>query len=220
MKCLWVWALLVGCVIGAWGQEAHSGATREFPAFKVYPGTLDEGGFPVTGARLCTSEAKAHCFALAPQVEEVRFVFGLRPKSQRIKLDSGGSLVLFNANCGGGSGSGDRYVLLRSEPDGQIRSLLPEILVSNQADVAVWDLPTVSPMPVFVTADALWEDGAHYSPHFFEVKTYVYDPIRDRYKLRRTYRTAHRYSGIDNWDSPPEVLQKERVRIVGMLGVK
>jgi hypothetical protein len=33
------------------------------------------------------------------------------------------------------------------------------------------------------------------------------------------YRTAHKYPGIDNWDSPPEVLEKERGRIVETLRV-
>ena len=92
--------------------------------------------------------------------------------------------MLFNANCGGGSGSADRYVLLRSEPDGHFKNLLPEIIVTNQADVATSDLPTVSPLPVFVTADYLWGTmEAHYSSHFFEVRMYVYDGAADRLQI-------------------------------------
>ena len=89
------------------------------------------------------------------------------------------------------------------------------IVVTNQADVAAWNLPTVSPMPVFLTADYLW--GAmegHYSSHFFEVRIYVYDPAMERYKLRHKYYTKHRYPGIDNWEQAPEVLEKERGRII------
>jgi hypothetical protein len=128
-------------------------------------------------------------------------------------------VVLFNANCGGGSGSADRYVLLRFEPDLHFKNLLPEIVVTNQADVAAWDLPTVSPMPVFLTADYLWGAmEAHYSSHFFEVRMYVYDPAADRYKLRHKYQTAHKYPGIDNWEQAPEVLEKERGRIIEVLG--
>ena len=130
-------------------------------------------------------------------------------------------MVLFNANCGGGSGSSDRYVLLRSESDGRFKDLLPAIVVSNQADVATWNLPTVSAMPIFVTADFLWEGmEAHYSDHFFEVQIYVYDAATDRYKIRHKYRTAHKYPGIDNWEQTPEVLEKERGRIIAMLGAQ
>jgi hypothetical protein len=128
--------------------------------------------------------------------------------------------VLFNANCGGGSGSDDRYVLLRSEPDGHLKNLLPQVIVTNQADVAVWDLPTVSTMPVFLAADFLWEDGAHYGSHFFEVRIYIYDAAMDRYKMQHKYRTAHKYPGIDTWDAAPEVLEKERGRIIEVLGAK
>jgi len=126
--------------------------------------------------------------------------------------------VLFNANSGGGSGSSDRYVLLRSEPNQSFKKLLPEITVTNQADVAAWDMPSVSPMPVFLTADYLWGAmEAHYSSHFFEVRMYVYDQVADRYKLRHKYQTAHKYPGIDNWEQAPEVLEKEKGKIMEIL---
>jgi hypothetical protein len=206
-------------------QGGRFSALREFPHYKVYQGVLDEDNSPVSGARLCASEGKPHCFSLAHDGagsdEDDWLYFGLRAKSQRLKLGGGGSIVLFNANRGGGSGSADRYVLLRSEPDGHFKNLLPEIIVTNQADVATWNLPTVSPLPVFVTADFLWEGmEAHYSPHFFEVRMYVYDGAADRYKLRHKYRTAHKYPGIDNWEEAPEVLAREHGKIIEMLGVK
>jgi hypothetical protein len=223
MKCLWVGVVLAVCALGMLAQGELSTAVREFPQYKVYPGVLDEDNSPVSGARLCATERKSHCFTLAHSGAgsdaDSWLYYGLRAKSQRIKLDAGGSVVLFNANCGGGSGSDDRYVLLRSEPDGRFKNLLPEIIVTNQADVAMWDLSTVSPMPVFVTADSLW--GAmegHYSQHFFEVRMYVYDAVADRYKLRHKYQTAHKYPSIDNWEQAPEVLEKERSRVIEMLG--
>jgi hypothetical protein len=112
-------------------------------------------------------------------------------------------------------------VLLRSEPSGQLKNLLPQIEVTNQAEVAVWDLPKVSPMPALLTADYVWgQNEAHYGAHLFEVRIYVYDLVSGRYKLRHKYTTAHTYPGIDNWDSQPEVLEKERGRIVGMLAAK
>jgi len=213
------------CAFRMWAQGERSTALNEFPQYKVYQGVLDEDNFPVSGARLCSTEGRPRCFSLVhsgtKSDEDSWSYFGLRAKSQRLKLDGGGSLVLFNANCGGGSGSADRYVLLRSEPDGHFKNLLPEIIVSNQADVATWNLPTVSLLPVFVTADYLWEGmEAHYSSHFFEIRMYVYDGVADRYKLRHKYRTAHKYAGIDNWEQVPEVLARERGKIIEMLGVK
>lgn len=201
--------MLAFCALRILAQGENSAAVKEFPHYKVYQGILDEGNFPISGARLCTTEGKAHCFTLSDSGADPDY-FGLRAKSQRLKLDSGGSIVLFNANRGGGSGSSDKYVLLRSEPDGLLKNLLPEIVVSNQADVATWNLPAVSRLPIFITADYLWEGmEGHYSPHFFEVRMYVYDEATDRYKLRHKYRTAHKYPGIDNWEQAPEVLERE-----------
>jgi hypothetical protein len=204
-KYLRVVLLLPISISVTFAQGVRPTVVREFPAYKVYPGALDGDGFPINGSRLCTIEKPVHCFWLAPQIArfekgDVQSDFALRTTSKRIKLDGGGSLVLFNANCGGGSGSADRYVLLRSEPDGHIKNLLPEIIVTNQADVAAWNLPTVSPMPVLLTADYIDGGGleCHYCNHFFEVRMYLYDPLADRYKLRHSYQTAHKYPGIDN----------------------
>ena len=225
MRYLWVAGVLAFCTLGMLAQGERSVALSEFPQYEVYQGVLDEGNFPVSGARLCATEGKPSCFSLghsgAKSEEANSFYFGLRAKSQRLKLDGGGSIILFNANCGGGSGSADRYVLLRSERDGHFKNLLPDIVVSNQADVATWNLPTVSLLPIFVTADFLWEGmEGHYSSHFFEIRMYVYDGAADQYKLRHKYRTAHKYPGVDNWEQAPEVLARERVKIIEMLGVK
>jgi hypothetical protein len=147
----------------AFSQAPASSVIRDFPEYRIYSGAIHEGGFPVSSARLCTVGAKPQCFALAPQTNgadhDQWFYFGVRPTSKRINVGEGGSLVLFNANCWGGSGSSDRYVLLQLLADGRLKNLLPEIIVSNQAEVAAWELPTVSPMPVLLTADFLWQGG-------------------------------------------------------------
>jgi hypothetical protein len=225
MRTLWVAGVLIFSAFRLLAQDESSKALRTFPPYKVYQGILDEDNFPVSGARLCTTEEKSHCFTLAPDGEKFDkdswLYFGLRAHSQRLRLNGGGSIVLFNANRGGGSGSSDRYVLLRAEPDGRLKNLLPEIIVTNQADVAAWDIPIASPLPVFITADYLWEGmEAHYSSHFFEIRIYVYDGTADRYTLRHKYRTAHKYPGIDNWEQAPEVLARERGKIIEMLGTK
>jgi hypothetical protein len=219
MKYVCVAGVLTFCALRFSAQGSNSIALREFPPYNVHQGVLGEDSFPISGARLCSTEGKPHCFSLGHSGEDADH-FGLRAHSQRLKLHGGGSLVLFNANSGGGSGSADEYVLLRSEPDGHFQNLLPQIIVSNQADVAAWDLPTVSLLPVFVTADYLWEGmEAHYSSHYFEVRIYIYDGTGDRYKLRHKYRTAHKYSGIDNWEQAPEVLERERGKILELLRV-
>ena len=223
MKCLWITGTFTSCLLQIVAQDIPS---TEFPHYRVYQGILDEDNSPVRGARLCGTEKNAHCFILTPsgaksEKEGSWSQYGLRTHSRRLKLDGGGSLVLFNANCGGGSGSADRYVLLRSQSDGSFKNLLPNVVVTNRADVAAWNLPTVSPLPVFVTADYLWEGmEAHYSSHFFEVRVYVFDPSLDRYKLHHKYRTAHKYPGIDNWEQAPEILDKERSKIIEQLGAQ
>jgi len=224
MRFLWIVLLLAACSFGN-AQAPSTTTIRDFPAYVIYPGTLDEDDFPTSSSRLCTTEANPHCYTLprtSYDSDNTNFsYYALRTKSKRFKLDSGGSLILFNANCGGGSGSADRYALLRSEPSQHLKDLLPEIIVSNQADVAMWNIPDASPLPVFVVADFLWGAGeAHYSSHFFEVRIYAYDSKADRYTFRHKYRTAHKYPGIDNWEQAPGVLASERNRVVKFMSSK
>jgi hypothetical protein len=203
-------------------QNPHPGAMSDFPPYKILPGAIDEDNQPLSAASLCPTVPASACFTLAdygssPKNDDL-LPFGLRPRSQRLKLTAGGSLVLFNANCGGGSGSSDRYVLLRYESDRTLKNLLPEVVVSNQADVAAWDLPTFSPLPVFVTADFIWGGmEAHYSPHYFEIRIFLYDAASDRYILKHKYPTAHKYPGTDNWEGMPEVLEREKPKIMRLL---
>ena len=203
-------------------QAPGAFSAPEFPPYRVYPGVLDEDDHPVSEARLCLTQEKPQCYTLPRKAlnagKDDWFYFGLRAHSERLKLEGGGSLVLFNANCGGGSGSSDRYAMLRLDPKRGLVNLLPEVIVSNQADVAAWDLPEVSSAHVFVTADFLWEGmEAHYSDHHFEIRAYVYDAAKDRYTLRHKYRTTQLYPGLDNWEQRPAVLQSERSKILQLL---
>jgi hypothetical protein len=222
-NCIQFLLLLIAAHV-AFSQEAKP-RILEFPEFKVYGGVQDEANQPVGAARLCINERPIHCYFLPSEIDvhnkDLRSDFGLRPESKRIPVRSGGSLVLFHANCGGGSGSDDRYVLLRREVNGRFKNLLPKIIVTNQADVAIWDLPALSSLPVLVTADYLWEGKeAHYGDHHFEVKAYIYDAETDRYVLKEQYRTAQKYPGVDNWEQAPEVLDKERSRIIEKISTR
>ena len=212
-------------LIAVRAAQCQSTTVKDFPEFRVYAGVQGEHGEPLSGAKLCTTGTQRRCFSLARWVghykdDELTTDFGVRARTQRIRVRDGGSLILFNANSFGGSGSSDRYALLGMEENGRLRDLLPQVIVSNQADVVMWDLTTISPLPVLATADALWEDGAHYGPHFFEVRIYRYDVVNDRYALKLKYRTVHRYPGIDNQVEGPDVLGKERGRIMEKLGTQ
>jgi hypothetical protein len=153
---------------------------------------------------------------------DLEFYFGLHPKAQRVPLTSGGSLVLFSANSGGGSGSSDRYALLRYERDGSLRDLLPAITLTNQSDHALWDVPTVSDMPLLVTADYLWGAmEAHYGSHYYEIRVYHYDPTTGKYAQILKYETGHQYRGFDNTsDDPFPLLKFERTTILRKLAAR
>src|SRR5450756_497353 len=163
--------------------------TLEFPAYKIHPGHVERSNpyFPTTNARLCLVTGQRECFTLASSVyakhPDGDTFYGLLPKAMRVTLPSGGSLILFHANSGGGSGSSDRFVLLRYESDGHLNNLLPSLILSNQSDIALWDIPSVSSMPILATADFIWEGmEAHYGRHFYQIRAYRYDPRTERYR--------------------------------------
>jgi hypothetical protein len=216
--------MLAACLVGSPSpaQQAPPGVP-EFPKFRLYKGAAYGPFFAASGARLCLSDDARTCFRLHSMGHgDVASDFGLYPKAQRVPLTSGGSLVLFFANSGGGSGSTDRYALLQYERDGSLRDLLPAITLTNQSDHALWDVPTVSPLPLFVTADVLWEDGAHYGPHYYEIRAYRYDPEIHKYAQILKYRTSRKYRGFDNSDSGYlfPLLKFERATILRKLAAR
>jgi hypothetical protein len=197
----------------------------EFPRYKLIEGIKEDPYFATTGAQLCLADDLKTCFSLPPQKaklngEEMVTQFGIMPEGQRVSIRAGGSLVLFFADSGGGSGSGARFALLRYRRDQPLYDLLPEIELSNQSDHALWDVPSVSPMPLLVTADLLWYDGAHYGSHYYEIRAYRYKANIDKYEQILKYQTRRKYRGFDNFDDPFPLLKYERASILQKLGVR
>jgi len=196
----------------------------DFPRFKLIASPLDQDGIsPTSGAKLCTLQTKPVCYAMPAEMAkggtQVEYQFGLDPVSERILVGDGGSVVFFLATfSGGGSGTLERAVLLRYQPDGTIVNLLPYVAVTNVSQRQMWRLPDVSDYPVLVTADFIWDFAAHethLSPHRFEIQAWKYDPAQDRYARAFSYRTAKKYDSGDS--SPVNVLKPERAEILRRL---
>jgi hypothetical protein len=191
----------------------------DFPAYKVYPGTVGADGLPTGAARLCLDTQRARCYALPGKQSDMQF--GLEPKVERISGQRGGPLILFSATfSGGGSGTLDELALVRHEQDGTLRNLLPVVQLTEQGDRAIWQLPSVSPMPVLLTADYVWGKGeTHFEQHLFEIRAYLYDSTSQTYEEKLRYRTSHRYPSLDEVDHV-NVLIPERAEILRRLGTK
>jgi len=205
-----------------WAQGIRRTNVGEFPRYKLIEGVKDGPYFAKTGAQLCLADSLKTCFSLSPQSEslsgeEMVTQFGLMPEGQRVSICTGGSLVLFFADSGGGSGSAAKFALLRYHSDHPLYDLLPNLVLSNQSDHALWNIPSVSPMPLLITADFLWEGGAHYGPHYYEIRAYRYNTKIDKYAQILKYRTSRKYRGFDNFDNPFRLLKFERATILRKL---
>jgi hypothetical protein len=212
-------------VSAAQASRTQSASEMEFPRYKLIEGVKENPYFATTGAQLCLADGLKTCFRFSPQKtelndEEMVTQFGLLPEGQRVSIRAGGSLVLFFADSGGGSGSADRFALLRYRRDQPLYDLLPEIELSNQSDHALWDIPRVSPMPLLMTADFLWENGAHYGSHHYEIRAYRYNADLDKYEQILKYQTKRKYRGFDNFDDPFPLLRHERASILQKLGIR
>ena len=207
--------------------QIQSQTPGPFPKFTLQQGRVDRDGLPLSGASLCVLPAARPCFAMPPHTEDdgskVTFDFGLDPRAERFPMTGGASVVFFSAEfSGGGSGTLDRLAMLRSNADGTLTNLLPYVAVTNVSDRALWRLPTISPYPVLVLADFIWNFEAgetHFSQHFFNVEVYRFDSATDRYLKALSYKTAKKYDGGDGGDRI-RVLAPERPEILRRLGVR
>lgn len=119
---------------------------------------------------------------------------------------------------GGGSGTLTRFAILRMDGT-HISNLLPNVALTNNSDNAVWNEPDLSPFPLFVDADYIWNFKAgetHFSKHFFAVEVWRFDPSKDHYVRALTYKTAKRYNGLDAADTI-NVITPERSEILRRL---
>jgi hypothetical protein len=194
-------------------------AQTNFAAFRLH-GTTSAAPDNLAAARLCLLATPQPCYTL-PQIGrgETALLYSYRPTALPVTTSSNEPLILFSAGFIGGSGSSFEYALLRHEGDTLI-NLLPIITLTNQSNHAVWNVPSVSVMPLFVTADFLWEDGAHYGPHRSTITVYRYDAPTRHYKQILAYDTRHIFPGFDNFDHTYPVLEYERATILKKLAAK
>lgn len=205
--------------IFARGQIANAQETS-FPRFTLINGRQESDvGAPTSGAKLCTVGQKNICYQMPPDVTSgpghVTYEFGLEPRSERLSLANGGSWVFFSAMfSAGGSGTLERLAVLRYDGNGKISNLLPYVGVSNISDRAMWTVPEVSKYPILVIADFIWGDGeTHFSPHYFTVEAWRFDPRANQYAKALSYRTTKKY----DCDPSVRVLEPERQEILHRL---
>ncbi|MDN7556983.1 hypothetical protein [Burkholderia orbicola] len=203
----------IACVQAAPSETA-------FPRFTQAQGKLDADGLPLSGVKLCVLPDHAPCFempaTLVPGSAKELYQFGLNPWSERLPIASGGSWVfLAGTFSGGGSGMLERVAVLRVGANGKIENLMPIVTETEMADRAMWNLPAVSPYPLFVRADYVWGKGEdHFGKHFFDVDAWAFDPAANRYAKRFSYRTSQRY---DRGEGADHVLSAERAEILRRL---
>ncbi|MEG9436395.1 hypothetical protein JAO29_09485 [Edaphobacter sp. HDX4] len=120
---------------------------------------------------------------------------------------------------GGGSGTLERLAVLRFEGDeigGKIVNLLPYVAVTNVSDRAMWKVPEITPYPILVRADFLWNDReTHFGAHYFIVDAWLFNERLDRYVKAFSYKTKTKYDGGDG--GPVHVLKRERQEILRRL---
>jgi hypothetical protein len=166
-------------------------------------------------------KADTQCFALPADSDASRlsYFFGLDPKSERVAIDAGGSVIFFSGTfSAGGSGMVESFALLQYDSNGKITNILPKVLMNDGGDRRVWKLRRVSPMPVTAFAEQIWGEGeAHYGDrHLFKVSAYVFDAQTRRYMKRMEYTTSQKYSDDDN-GKPNGVLESEKTTIIKRL---
>ncbi len=194
-------------------------SAQEFPRYVLRAGKADRDGNPfdaLSSAKLCVVAPAKRCFTLpAEHDKEFTNYFYMDPKAIKTISASGEELVLFDAHTMGGSGYAYEYALLRYS-NHKLTNLLPVIRVSNISDRALWNVPEISPLPIFLTADFLWEDGAHYGDHRYTVRAYRYDTATAKYIQIVSYETVRTYPSAE-WPGMVHVLKAERGPIEGLL---
>lgn len=216
-------SLILAIVFGGCALTQSPSNASSFPSAKVFDGKLDTDGLPTSGARLCVEPTLRNCFqmpASSPKGEPPGFYqFGLEPSMKPLPVKGGGSWLLFSATfSGGGSGTLTRFAILRMDGT-HINNLLPNVALTNNSDNAVWNEPDLSPFPLFVDADYIWNfkvGETHFSKHFFAVEVWRFDPSKDHYSRALTYKTSKRYDGLDAAD-PINVIAPERSEILRRL---
>jgi hypothetical protein len=185
--------------------------------YHVIPGDTDENGCSgKKSARICAGSTGAeHCYA--PPSEKL-YTFGLEPKTIPAGQLNGQPLILFSAMFSGcGSGTLTDYSLVTIK-NGEFVKLSPKIQLTDQSQHQLWQLPQISPYPVFVTADFIWDfkTETHFSHHRYVIHTYVFDQSAGQYLEELHFETTRKYPGEDD-GVKLNVLESEKSSIISQL---
>lgn len=186
--------------------------------YRLLPGAADSDGcLPTTPARICLgTEGTEHCYAPASTKD---YIFGLEPTAKHVGQLDGKDLTLFTAmfyGCGSGTLTDFSLLTIRG---GEFIDLFPAIRLTNQSEHKFWRLPNISNLPVWATAEFIWDFDAgetHFSPHRYAIEVYVFDPKANQYVERAAYKTKRKYPGLDDMDQI-KVLEFERPTILASL---
>lgn len=218
-----VWARL-GCFTAAitalaLSQSQPSPSADTFHGQRVEITTPQaEDGAALSSATICLKSAGEQQCYTPPKQEPSGLFFGLGPHAEIIKLSADEEALLFTAVAsGGGSGAATHLALLRTGKD-KLVNLLPEgLAVSEQGEYKFWTEPSVSPKPLFVKADYVWNKGeTHFARHKFRISVYIFDKAAQAYQRRDEYITAKKYPSLDDTDVI-NVLGFEKAQVLSRL---
>jgi len=174
-------------------QKAPASNTSPNP-YKVYQGAGNIG--EEKGGRVCFAYGKAeHCWNARDGYSDVT--------AKPIILASGRRLILVTAISMGAS-DGTMDLVLLDEHNQQPVNLLPpvEITSANSGQWSDWQIENLSPMPIIIIANNLWDDDNFTSnaesrakAHHFEISGYTYDAATLKYKQRFEYESSNKYPG-------------------------
>lgn len=194
-------------------QWAIVGETPTVPPgrYHVVDGDKDSDGRFATAARLCVDAiGTQRCYTSMVKGQ----IYGNNASAEEVKLSGGGKLLLFTADDYDGAGNSPAStVALLANRGGELKNLLPDIITS--AEYRLWDLPELSPMPVFVNAYYIFgSDECNAFPHRVHIASYVYDKETEDYVQYDEFMTPTKHM----W--PPyekSVLDSEKPSILSSL---
>jgi hypothetical protein len=161
-------------------------------------------------ARVCSVYGKAeHCWNAGDGISEVT--------AKPIMLSIGRRLLLVSALSMGGS-DGTLCIALLDEQNQQPVNLLPQVEISS-ANSGEWEylqIEKLSPMPIIVTADPVW-NGVRTSnvegrsgAHQYIIRVFMYDASAGRYVQVVDYATSRKQPGGEDIikSEKPSILTK------------
>lgn len=216
------WGCLTAVITAlALSQIQHSTSPVVFHGQRVEITTpqADELGWALSSATICLKSAgEQKCYS-PPKHESSGLFFGLEPHAEIVKLSSEDEALLFTAVAsGGGSGIARCLALLKPDRGSKLANLFPEgLAITEQGEYKFWTEPSVSPRPLFVRADYIWNQGEkRVARHKFRVSVYVFGDAAQAYQLRDEYITVKKYPSLDETDVI-NVLGFEKAQILSRL---